>query len=238
MVDETKGTPGTNPDGTPKDESKGTPKNKGKNYTDAEIEKIKSDAASMGHGREKKVADQEKAVLTQELESTKSRLDALEREATEARYADAKAGGPEALTAYQKEQGAGKLQRELDDLKRELNRREEQLKVDREAVDKDKHTISVASLAAKHGLETDELESLGINDTEALERVAIKLAAGRPKTEPGEGGEEGDTPSGEVPELVPDSSEGTGSVEGTLTAESVGKGSIASVAKALEKTSD
>jgi len=236
MVDETKGTPGTNPDGTPKDESKGTPKDKGKNYTDAAIEKIKSDAAAMGQGRERKIADQEKSALTQELESTKSRLDALEREANETRYAEARAGGQETLSAYQKEQAFGKLQRELDDLKRDLARQQEQIKIDREEVDKDRHVVSVAYLAAKHGLETETLESLGISDPETLERVAEKLAGAKPNSPEVEEGEE--TPSGEAPELIPDSSEGTGSVGGPLTAEGVEKSSIASIDKALGKASE
>lgn len=217
---------------TPDDTSsglKGTSKDKGKLYTVDAITKIKSDSAAEA-GRQRVAAEHERDTLKQALQSTTNRLDALEREANESRLAEVR-GDPEQLKAYQREQSNSKLQRELDDLRRELAREKEQLKADREAVDRDRSVVSVAYLAAKHGLETEVLESLGISDPEILERVAEKLAGAKPKTEPGEGGEEG----GE--ELHPDSSEGSGAGVGTLTTESVEKSSMASLAKALEKTS-
>ncbi len=236
MLDETKGTPGTPKEDDSKDAPKGTPKEKGKIFTVAEIDKIKSDAAAMGQGREKKVADQEKEVLNQELQSTKSRLDALEREANESHLAEARAGGSETLSAYQREQATAKREKDAADKDRDLARREEQLKVDREAVDKESSAVSIANLAKKHGLETETLESLGISDPEVLERVAEKLAGVKPvKTELGEGEE---IPSGEAPELTPDTGEGSGSGGGPLTAENVEGSSIAAVDKALGKAPD
>lgn len=215
--DETKGTPSDESKGTPKDESKGTPKDKGKLYTDAEIDKIKANAAAMGQGREKKVAEQEKSALTQELQSTKSRLDALEREMDESRLAEAK-GEPAQMPVYQREQAVKKRERQADDREGDLTRREGQVKADREEVDKDRGVVSIAYIAAKHGLETEELEELGISDHEQLEKVAAKLAAAKPK-EPGEGEGEGE---GEE-EFTPDSGETAG-----------GAGALAALEKANE----
>ncbi len=214
---------------------KGTSKDKGKLYTEEALAKIRSDAAAEA-GRQRKVAETERDTLKQDLQTVTSRLDVLSREMEESRLAEARAGGPETLSAYQKEQGTTKRERELQDQTRDLTRREEQLKADREAVDKDRSVVSVAYLAAKHGLEVEELESLGISDPEVLGRVAEKLAAGKPaKTEPGLEGEE--IPSGEAPELIVDSGEGTGGGVGTLTTESVEGSSVAAVEKALEKAS-
>ena len=215
---------------------KGTSKDKGKLYTEEALAKIRSDAAAEA-GRQRVAAERERDALKQDLQSTNNRLDTLEREQNESRFAEARAGGPETLTAYQREQGATKLQRELDDLKRDLTRREEQLKVDREAVDKDRSVVSVAYLAAKHGLETEVLESLGISDPEVLERVAERLAGAKPVKEPGSVLEGEEIPSGEASELVVDSGEGTGGGVGALTAENVEGSSIAAVEKALEKAS-
>ena len=187
--DETKGTPSDeSTKGTPKDESKGTPKDKGKLYTEADIAKIKSDSAAMAQGRAEKTANQEKEALTQELQSTKSRLDALEAQGREARLAEAR-GDSTKMHAFQSEEALIARERQADDRDRDLTRREGQLKADREEVDKDKGVVSTAYLAAKHGLKVEDLEELGDLSPEALEKVAVKLAAAKPKGEGGEGGE-------------------------------------------------
>ena len=218
MSDEAKGTPTdeSKGKGTPTDESKGTPKDKGKGklYTVAQIDKIKSDAAAMGQGRAEKVAAQEKGALTQELQSTKSRLDALESQVNESRLADAR-GDPDKLRAYQQDQATRKREREVAEREREANRREEQIKTDRAEVDKDRGVVSIAYIAAKHGLETEDLESLGISDHDTLEKVAEALAAGKAKAPEGEGekGAEGGEGEGE---FKPDSGETAGSGEPTM----------------------
>ncbi len=228
-MDETKGTPKDESNkGTPKDESKGTPKDKGKLYTVAEIDKIKGDSAKMGQGRAEKVAEQEKGALTQELQSTKGRLDALESQVNESRLAEAR-GDPDQLRLYQRDQAIAKRERDVESRDSDLTRREGQLKTDREEVDKDKGVVSIAYIAAKHGLETEELESLGISDHDTLERVAEKLAAAKPK---GEGEGEGEGEEGEP--FVPDTGETTGSGAGALTVESVEKSSMASLEKQMK----
>lgn len=201
------------PKGTPKDESKGTPKDKGKLYSEAEIAKIKSDSAAMSDGRRAKAVEKERDTLKQELQATTSRLDALERERDESRLAEAR-GDPDQLRAYQREQELRKLERQVTEMQADLARREGQLKEDRAEVDKDRGVVSIAYIAAKHGLETEELESLGISDPEALERVAERLAAAKPKGEGGEG--EGGEGKGEGEgEFTPDSGVTTGSGEPT-----------------------
>lgn len=213
MLDETTGTEQDTSSGKPGQSSgsKGgtTSKDKGKLYTTAAIAKIESDAKSEA-GRKQKAAEQERDALKDRLESTNTRLDNLEREQDESRLTEAR-GDPDQLRIYQREQANKKLEREVAELQRDLARREEQLKADRTEVDKDRGVVSIAYIAAKHGLETEELESLGISDHDALERVAEKLATAKPK-EPGTGEEGGEGEGeGEAKPFVPDSGETTGS---------------------------
>lgn len=88
-----------------------------------------------------------------------------------------------------------------------MTRREAQLKAGAEALATDKGVVTIAYIAAKHGLETEVLESLGISDEETLEKVAEKLAAAKPK-EGEEGEEEGEE------ELVIDSGLHAGGLAG------------------------
>jgi hypothetical protein len=111
------------------------------------------------------------------------------------------------------------------------------LKTEREAIDGDKHKVNVAYIAAKYGVDQDELEGLGIKDAEALEKVAEKLSASKGGEGEGEGeGEGGEGAEGE--EYQPDSGEGAGGKAGALTTESVEKMSMESVDKAISKAKE
>jgi len=175
--DETKGTPGTNPNGTPKDDSKGTPKkDKGKLYTVAQIDKLKSDAAAMGQGRAEKVANQEKEALTSELQSTKGRLDALEAQERETRLAEAR-GDATKMHAFQSEEALAKERRQVEEDRKDLTRQQGQLKTAQEELKQGQGTMSVAYIAASHGLKVEDLEEFSDLSPEALEKLAVKLAA-------------------------------------------------------------
>jgi len=226
-MDETKNTgqdPSSGKTGQASGGKSGSTSKKGKLYTDAEILKIKSDAAAEA-GRLRKAAEQERDNLSQELQATKNRLDSLEKEVNESRLAEVR-GDPEQLRLYQREEVLKKRERDLEERLSDLARREAQYKSDKAQLDKDKSVVSIAYIAAKHGLETEELESLGISDPDTLDRVAEKLATGRKGAEPGEaeggdaeGGEgEVETPGGES--FTPDSGVTTGSV-GALTDEQI-----------------
>ncbi|MBA7584737.1 hypothetical protein ES708_26695 [subsurface metagenome] len=160
----------------------------------------------MAQGRAEKAAKREKDALSSELQSTKSRLDAIEREVNETRLAEAR-DDPAQLRLYQREQTISKREREAANKETDLAGREEQVKTDRADVDRDKGVVSIAYVAAKHGLEVEVLEKLGISDSDTLEKVAVELAAAKTK-EGGEGagGEEG----GEGEGFVPDSGATTG----------------------------
>ena len=195
MLDETNGTEQNTSSGdtgqSSGSKSGTTSKEKGKLYTDAAITKIKSDSAAEA-GRHRKAAEQERDTLKQDLQSATSRLDDLERGIDESRLAEAR-GDPAQLTLYNREQTITKREREAGDKERDLAGRETQLKSDLETLATDKGVMSIAYLAAKHGLKTEELESLGISDPEVLEKVAEKLgtAKGKEPEGEGEGGEEG-----------------------------------------------
>jgi len=192
----------------------GTSKDKGKLYTEAQIHQIKTSAGAEA-GRLRKAAEQERDSLKEQLQSVTGRLNSLESEVNESRLAEIR-GDPDQLRAFQREQELKKLERQVTELQRDLTRREEQLKADRAEVDKDRGVVSLAYIAAKHGLETEELESLGISDHDTLEKVAEKLATAKPKGKGGEGGEgEGEGEEGEWEGFVPDSGETTGGGEPT-----------------------
>ena len=173
--DDSTAAPGDTSGGT-----KGTSKDKGKLYTEAQIAKFKSDAAAEA-GRQRKAAEQERDSLKQELESNNNRLDSLEREANESRLAEAR-DNPEQLRAYQRDQANTKRERDAVDKERDLARREAQLKADRAEVDKDKGVVSIAYIAAKHGLEVERLEKRP-KATVAIERGAVEpeLASDDPR---------------------------------------------------------
>jgi len=211
----------------------GSTSKKGKTYTDAEIQKIRSDAAAEA-GRLRKAAEQERDSLRESLQTTRSRLDAIESQMNESRLAEVR-GDPDRLRSYQHEQTQTRRERELDDRESELSRREAQLKSDREEVDKDRSVVNIAYVAAKHGLETDDLESLGISDLDVLDKVAEKIAAGKPKDESNENEEEEtEEPNTSSEELIPDSARTIGGAQ-TLTSESAEKMPISSLEKAIEK---
>lgn len=192
-----------------------TSKDKGKLYTDAQIVKIKSDSAAEA-GRLRKAAEEERDTLKQDLQSTKSRLDALERETGESRLAEARAGGDDQLRIYQREEAVRKRERQADERDSDITRREGQVKADRAEVDKDKGIVSVAYVAAKHDLDPERLEKLGITDPEALEKVAEELAAAGkpPETEEEKTAREAREAAGEE-KLELDTGEGSGSGEKT-----------------------
>ncbi len=183
--DDLKGTQADDSKRNSNDDSKGTPKkNKGKLYTDAQIAKFKSDSANMAQGRAEVKAKQEKDALDQELQSYKTRLDALEGERNEDRLAEAR-GDDDKMRTYQRENTLRTRERQADERDRDLTRREGQVKADRAEVDKDIGVVSIATIAAKHGIDQERLEKLGITDPEQLEKVAEELAAAgkAPETE-------------------------------------------------------
>jgi len=95
------------------------------------------------------------------------------------------------------------------DLEKDLARREGLLKTDRAELDKDRGVATIAYIAAKHGLEVERLEKLGISDLEILERVAEEMKPAQPKGKGDEGDEGGEE------QLNLDSGEGSGSGEKT-----------------------
>lgn len=207
-----------------------------KTFTKSEVDKMLDEKHSK---LDKTIAQltSERDTLKKDLESNKSRLDALEREQNESRLAEAR-NDPEALRIYQREQTLVKRERQVEERDRDMTRREGQLKEDRAEVDKDRGVVSIAYIAAKYGLDTEELESLGISDPDTLEKVAEKLAAGKAKgTGEGEGGEgeggEGEGGEGEG-EFKPDSGEGAGGA-GKPTHEQREKMSMAEYAKQVAK---
>jgi len=210
---------------------KGGITSKGKSYTDEQIAKIRSDAAAEA-GRQRKAAEDKSKRLEGELQSVTSRLDSIERERNESLLAEAR-GDPDKLRNYQSEQTLSQRQREFEKRERDIIQREEQYKVDVEQLSKDRSVVSVAYVAAKHGLEPADLEDLGISDPDQLDKVAERIAArGTAAKTGGEGGEGGE----DEDEFNPDSGDTLGGGgDKSLTTESAEKMNMASLEKALEE---
>lgn len=169
-----------------------TSKDKGKLYTASEIDKIKSDAAAEA-GRLRKAAEQKADDLSKRLQSVTTRLDSIEKEREESRLAELR-NDPESLKQYQREKELSKREREADERDRDLTAREQRVKDDSETLDKNRRVVTIAYVAAKHGLDAEELESFGITDEAALEKLAEKLSSVKVKPTV----KEGETPEGET----------------------------------------
>jgi len=182
---------------------------KGKVYTPEEIRKLQSDATA-AKGRELVHANAEIARLTKEGEATNARLDDIERAQTARAYDEARSDpSGNALRNIQAEESVRVREREVQARENEANRKEAQLKADREQFATESGETMVSVVAAKHGVSEERLAKLGITDKAILENVAAELKASTPapKTETTEGETEeevtysptDETPSGAKP---------------------------------------
>lgn len=226
---------------------------KAKVYTEKDIVKIRSDAAAeTGRATSaQETAEGERDAAKKALESLKNRFDTLEAEVDQTRLAEDR-GDPVALRQYQREQTVKKRERAAEEKELDLETREAALGTERKAVDGDKLKVDISFIAAKHGLEVEDLEGLGITDPEALEKVAEKLATGKGKGE----GEDADQQAyqaletdeekeafveahpgfePEGGEFEPDPGGGEGAGPGALTTESVEEMPTEKVEAALKK---
>ena len=180
-MDETKGTIQGTPQtaGQPSGGEVGTTSgsNTPKQYTEEQHSKILSDTKAH-FGRERVTLTKERDTLKAELESTVSRLEELEGHVNEAELEKAR-DNPELLKTYQQRQDFGKRVKDLKAKEREIAQREAQLKVDTEAVAGEIKGAMVARIAVKHGLNIQQVESWGVTDEEALDKVAGDFAKGK-----------------------------------------------------------
>ncbi len=180
---------------------------KGKTFTEAQHSKILSDTKAE-FGRERAALTKERDSLKSQVESASSRLDALERQISEVELEGIREN-PELLKAYQQRQDLGKKMKDLDIKERELAQREAQVRADSEAIKADREGAIVARVAVKHGLNIQQVESWGITDEEALDKIAGDFAKAKPK-------------AGEV-ETTPDSGMSSGSLSSLAMREKANK---------------
>jgi len=120
--------------------------------------------------------------LTKERDELRQGLDAARTEMTEIQKRIDEAeqerlkGDPNALTAYQIRKRAEERERVAATKERELSRKEAELKAKEESYTKIEREVKVSEIAKKYSLDTATLEDLGIDNLEALEKVASKIA--------------------------------------------------------------
>ena len=185
-MDETKETAQGNSEKTTSGSEAGTTSDKkGKTFTEEQVQKSLSDAKAE-FGRERVTLTKERDALKSDLESTTSRLGDLEKRINETELEGIR-DNPELLKAYQQRQDLGTKAKALEVKERELAQREAQIKADVDTIASERKGATVASTAVKYGLNIEVLDSLGVDDPEALDKVAAAIVAGKPKTS--EGGE-------------------------------------------------
>jgi hypothetical protein len=200
---------------------------KGKTFTEQEVTKTISDLKA-AHGREQKRLTDQLEAARQDTEATNQRLTELQRRIDEAELDKAR-DDPALLKLYQERQELQKEKATIEEEKRNLQRDRVQLDADKQAVTEAKKDAMVVNVALKHHLNIKDLADLGITDEEALDKVAARIAAGKPK----KAGEE-------EKELEPDSALGSGE-KGTPTMEEQEKMSPAEYIKwrqSQEKTAE
>ncbi len=168
---------------TTSEAAKAKEKAKGKVYTPEEIRKLESDATAK-KGRELVQANAEIARLKEEGVATNARLDDIERAQTARAYDEARSDpSGNTLRNIQAGEAARTRERDVQARESEANRREAQLKADREQFATESGETMVSVVAAKHGVSEERLAKLGFTDKATLEAVAADMKANAPETE-------------------------------------------------------
>jgi len=164
---------------------------KEKTFTEAQVTKMVSDAKAASGREQKKLTDQIEEAnkvsesLRQNAEITNGKLTALQRQIDEAELDKAK-DDPQLLSLYQQKQNLQTRATDLEERERKVATSEAQLKADKEAIAAAKAEATIVKVAVKYHLNIEDLSDLGITDEEALEKVAAKIAGGKPKKKAGE----------------------------------------------------
>ncbi len=202
---------------------KGSTSAEGQVLTEAQIAKLRSDAAAEA-GRQRKAAELERDAAKQQLDEMKARLEELETAKREADLEKYK-GDPAKLEAYQKETQLTEKERKLIALEREIARRDALIKEKEEKLTKAEKEAQLREVATKHGITLDEVKELGV-DPAVLDTLLTKfLKKGQAAEEP---------KNDEWFNFKPDSGTTAGG-SGRLTNESAKRMSFEELEKALLK---
>ena len=162
-----------------------TPDEKGKTFTEAQVTKKLSDAKAAAGREQKKLTEQIEAAtkesesLRQNAEIINGKLTALQQQIDDAELDKAR-DDPQLLNLYQRKHDLETRAATLEERERKVATGEAQLKADKDAIASAKAETTVVKVAIKYHLNIEDLSDLGITDEEALEKVAAKLAGGKP----------------------------------------------------------
>ena len=193
---------------TPPAEGEITPGGTERQYSEKDVQKLISDERAK-FGREKvqlvsqfEAAQGKAQSLQGELETTTGRLDTVEREIRQSKL---DRGNPESIQLFQEKEA-------LLTEKRNLEKEQRAVRVEKARLEEDRKTLTakrIADIAGRHGVEVADLEALGTENLEVIERFAKAIAAIEKVEAEGKKDET---------EFIPDSGIGTGS-PGALTVE-------------------
>lgn len=195
--------------------------------TQAEIDKIKSDAKAE-EGRKWKKVETERDELKTNLTTLTTRLSSLETEARNRAYEEARSSGDSnALTLFQRNEDLAKRERLIAEKETEIRRRELQAQENESSFNTRKAKLVVPSIAAKYGLKTEDLADFNITDEETLDKIAQRISGKKPEVET-----EPETEEGEQKPFEPISFQSSGAaVKGKIkTVEDVQKASVDQIA--------
>lgn len=158
--------------------------------TQEELVKIKSDAKAE-EGRKWKKVETERDELKQTVTSLTTRLDAIETEARNKAYDEARSSGDSnALSLFQRNEELTKRERQIAEKEATIRKRELQVKEDEEYITTEKPKLLIPKIAMKYGLKPDDLADFGVTDEAVLDKIAQRISGKKepeePETEEGE----------------------------------------------------
>ncbi len=158
-------------------------KDKGEVLTPEAKQKLISDAKAE-EGRRWKQVEVERDQLKNEVGTLTTRLDDIETSQRARAYEEARSDpSGNAIRAVQAEESVRAREKKMQEREAEANRREAQLKADRDTFNTESGESMVSIVAARHGVDLERLTKLGITDKAALESVAADMKANAPATE-------------------------------------------------------
>ncbi len=157
-------------------------KTKGKSLSPEEERKLRSDATA-ADGRYRLLLV-ERDQLKDQVGTLNTRLDEIETVQRTRAYEEARTDSSgNALRQIQADEAVRTREKKVQERENEAQRRDAQLKADREAFATESGETMVSVVAAKHGVDPERLAKLGITDKATLETVAADMKASTPTAE-------------------------------------------------------
>jgi chromosome segregation ATPase len=160
-----------------------------KTYTEAELQKAKNDALAAAGRDAKALAEKEASLKAQEeaIKARKAEIEEIEKRIDEAELEAAK-GDPEKLREYQAKKSYKDRLVNLENMKKDLDKREEVLNRSKAEHEEEVKTaretlleIKIWEIGEKYGVDPVLLKDLNLPTVDQIEAVAKRLSEAAPK---------------------------------------------------------